>query len=77
MVHGNMCIGIVDSELMVRVGAQQYESALALPNVRKMDFTGRPMKGFVFVSEGGFQEDVQIQQWVNRALQFVQTLPSK
>ena len=44
---GNMCLGIVGSELMIRVGPDAYETAVALPNAREMDFTGRSMRGMV------------------------------
>ncbi len=49
MFQGNMCVGVVNEELMVRVGPNAYEEALAQPHARKMDFTGKPMKGFVYV----------------------------
>jgi TfoX/Sxy family transcriptional regulator of competence genes len=77
MVHGHMCCGIVGGELMLRVGPLQYEEVLSTPYVRQMDFTGRPMKGFVFVSEKGFEEARQLNDWIARALKFVQTLPEK
>ncbi len=77
MVRGNMCCGIVWSELMLRVGPEQYEEALELPHARKMDFTGKPMKGLIYVAEEGFEDDSDLEMWVNRALQFINTLPSK
>ena len=49
MVSGNMCCGVVGKELMARVGPEQYEQALKEPYAREMDFTGKPMKGFVYV----------------------------
>jgi len=52
-----MSFGIVGSELMVRVGPDAYDDALALPHAREMDFTGRSMRGFVYVDEGGVSED--------------------
>ena len=53
LVHGNMAVGVVKSELMVRVGPDAHAAALREPHARPMDFTKRPMKGFVFVSEDG------------------------
>ena len=50
MLHGNMCVGVTNDDLMVRVGPEQHAELLALPHARPMDFTGRPMKGFVFVA---------------------------
>ncbi len=77
MVQGNMCCGVVESTLMCRVGPDQYENCLSLPHARKMDFTGKPMRGFVYVDEEGLEEDDVLQAWINRAHAFVQTLPAK
>ena len=49
MLQGNMCCGVTNDDLMVRVGADALEDALAQPYARLMDFTGRPIKGFAFV----------------------------
>ena len=77
MVRGHMCCGVVGSELMLRVGADGYEDALKLPYTRKMDFTGRPLTGFVFVSENGFESDEDLSLWIKRAHNFIKTLPEK
>lgn len=77
MVNGNMCVGVLKHELMLRVGADQYDEILNLPYVRKMDFTGRPMRGLVYVEPDGFGEDKEIKFWIERALLFVRTLPEK
>ena len=62
---------------MVRVGPDQYEEALTLPHARPMDFTGRPMRGFVYVDPEGFESDESLGEWVQRSLKFVFTLPPK
>ena len=77
MVNGNMCSGVVKSELMLRVGPDGYEDARKQPHAREMDFTGKPMKGFVFVGEAGFASDSDLQAWINRAYSFVKALPTK
>ncbi|MFQ5630691.1 MAG: TfoX/Sxy family protein [bacterium] len=77
MVNGNMCCGIVSETLMLRVGAEQYDEALARPHARKMAFTGKPMKGMIYVDPDGFAEDADLQDWVQRGLNFVQALPPK
>ncbi|TNE49321.1 MAG: TfoX family protein [Deltaproteobacteria bacterium] len=77
MVDRHMCCGIIQSELMVRVGKEAYEDALAQPHAREMDFTGRSLKGMVYVGEEGLTEDSDIQNWVQRGLNFVETLPPK
>ncbi|MFQ5458667.1 MAG: TfoX/Sxy family protein, partial [Myxococcota bacterium] len=53
LVRGNMACGVVGRKLMVRVGPDAYEKALAHKDARKMDFTGRPMKGFLYVMPAG------------------------
>jgi TfoX/Sxy family transcriptional regulator of competence genes len=77
MVGGHMCCGVVGGKLMLRVGPGGYDSALSQPHARQMDFTGKPMKGFVYVAPAGFEDDGDLQSWVDRALSFVATLPAK
>jgi len=77
LLNGNMSFGIVGNELMVRVGPAAYLDALALPQVREMDFTGRSMRGMVFVSEDGISEDDDLKGWLQRGLDFAGTLPAK
>lgn len=77
MVNGNMCCGVERESLMARVGPDQYEEALTLPNARPMDFTGRPMRGFVYVDPDGMESDEGLNEWVQRCLDFVATLPPK
>ena len=77
LVEGNMCFGIVGSELMVRVGADAYAEALALPHAREMDFTGRAMRGMVYVGEDGIAEDPDLLAWLERGMAFAGSLPPK
>lgn len=74
---GNMCFGIVADELMVRVGAAAYEACLSLPHAREMDFTGRSMKGMVYVASEGFEDDADLDAWMRRGLDFARSLPAK
>jgi hypothetical protein len=67
----------VPAELMVRVGPESYAQALKEPYVRAMDFTGRPMKGLVFVSPEGLESDAELERWVDRGLAHAATLPAK
>ena len=77
LIHGNMCLGVSGEELMVRVGADAYEEALAQPAAREMDFTGRPLRGFVYVGTEGFESDEDLRTWVERGLGFADSLPRK
>jgi TfoX/Sxy family transcriptional regulator of competence genes len=77
MLRGNMCCGIVKDELMVRVGADGFDDALRQPHARPMDFTGRPMKGFVFVGPAGMRTEAALAKWVRRGAEFAASLPAK
>ena len=77
MVGGNMCCGVVGEELMVRVGPDGYDEALALPHAREMDFTGKPMRGMLYVGTAGIEEDEDLARWVDRGAAFAGSLPSK
>ncbi len=77
LLRGNMVCGVVGEELMVRVGPGEYERSLSRPHARAMDFTGRPMKGFVYVSPEGFAEDEGLAQWVGLGVSYAGSLPGK
>jgi TfoX/Sxy family transcriptional regulator of competence genes len=77
LLRGHMCCGIVRSDLMVRVGPEDYESALAESHVRPMDFTGRPLKGMVYVAPAGIRTASSLRRWIERGIHFSQTLPAK
>jgi TfoX/Sxy family transcriptional regulator of competence genes len=77
MVDGHMCCGIVEKDFVVRIGPEQYEAALSKPYARPMDFTGRPMRGFVYVSPEGYRSTRNLKAWIQRGLNFVRTLPPK
>ena len=78
MLHGNMCCGVIKSDLMVRLSHEEAERALREDNhTRLMDFTGRPMRGMVLVGPDGLESDQDLGQWVDWAAEFVSTLPPK
>ena len=70
-------LAVVGDELMVRVGPDAYADALRDRHAREMDFTGTPLKGFVFVAPKGFSTEDALRGWVDRAVEFVKTLPVK
>lgn len=76
MIHGNMACGIIRDELMLRLGADGADAALAEPHVRQMDFTGRPMTGMVYVERAGL-DDAALRRWVEQATSFTRSLPPK
>jgi TfoX/Sxy family transcriptional regulator of competence genes len=77
MVRGHMAVGIVTDDLMVRVGPQSYGRLVKEPHARAMDFTGRPMKGFIFVDSAGLESDNDLERWVGRGVDFALSLPAK
>jgi TfoX/Sxy family transcriptional regulator of competence genes len=77
MVSGHMACGVVDDELMLRLGPEGAELALDQPHVRPMDFTGRPMRSMVFVGPQALRDDRDLERWVSAAAGFVATLPPK
>ena len=76
MVNGKMCIGVdIDKErnadrLMVRVGKLPYQQLLEKEGSRQMDFTGKPMRGFLFIDPEGFDSDEDLDFWVTKAFEF-------
>jgi TfoX/Sxy family transcriptional regulator of competence genes len=77
MVNGNMFCGITRDDLMVRVGPERFEEALASPGARPMDLTGRPMKGMAFIGPEGYAEDDALRGWVEQTLDYARSLPPK
>ena len=77
MISGHMAVGIVGSELMVRVGPEAYLKRLEHPHAREMDFTGKAMKGFVYVSLEGLQLDSELDEWVGHGARYARSLPPK
>ena len=77
MLAGNMCCCVTDRGLIVRVGPDGYEEALTLPHVGLMDFTGRPMRGWVLVRREGLISDTGLGEWVARGAEFTASLPPK
>ncbi len=77
MVRGHMCCGVDGVNLMLRVGSERYEAALARAHARPMDFTGRPLKGFVFVSSAGVETARQLKGWLALALENAESLPTR
>lgn len=77
MLGGNMCCGVVNTDLVVRVSPEDYEKTLDEPHTRPMDFTGRPLRGFVYIGPEGYRTDKDLSKWVKRAVDFAASLPMK
>ena len=70
MVKGKMCVGVEKNRLMARIGPEAYDDALTRKACCPMDFTGRPMRGFVFVEVEGLKPDKELAFWLELALAF-------
>lgn len=77
LLSQHMCCGIVGERLMARVGPENYEACLKRPHAQKMDFTGKPMKGMIYVAPAGISADADLAHWVNLCTAFVDSLPPK
>ena len=78
MVRGHMCCSVSGrGGLMVRVGADAYDAALREPHVQPIEMGGRTMTGFVRIAPEGYHTEASLNAWLNRALDFVTTLPAK
>lgn len=69
LFRGKMSVGETKGRLMVRVISEKMEEVLKHPNVKPMDFTGKPMKEFIFVSEEGYDTEEKLQQWVELGIE--------
>jgi len=77
LLNGNMSCGVLNDEYVVRVGPGAYDDALAREHARPMDFTGRPMRGWVYIAPDGFGEDAELDGWIALGLEFASSLPVK
>jgi len=77
MVANHMCCGIVNDTLMARVGPENYAKCLAREHATEMDFTGKPMKGLVYVAPEGIESDSDLSEWLATSLEFIESLPPK
>jgi TfoX/Sxy family transcriptional regulator of competence genes len=77
LLSGNMLVGVWEDMLVARLGPDEGDAALKAPHVRVFDITGRAMKGWVLVEAAGVADDGQLSAWIERAINFVRTLPTK
>jgi hypothetical protein len=75
MIRGRMCCGIIDSSLMVRLDPDEADRVADEPHVRPMDFTGKPMRGYLFVDAEGIESPKTLKSWVDRCVTHIETMP--
>ena len=74
MIKGKMSVGVMKDDLTVRVTEEKFKKALSDPSAREMDFTGRPLKGFLYVNESGFKTEKALNKWIDLGINFVDNL---
>lgn len=72
MVNDKMCIGIIKDEMMCRIDPNFHDQAVEMKGCRTMDFTKRPMKGYVMIDETGMKSKQEFEYWIKLALDFNQ-----
>lgn len=77
LLHGNMVCGLTSEDFMARVGPDAYADSLARKHAKEMDFTGRPMKGMVFVDREGIGTKKSLASWIDPCVEFASSLPKK
>ena len=77
MVSGHMCCGISGEKLMARVGPDRYHACLEQESASEMDFTGRPLKGMLYVAPSGISSESSLSGWIEQCTSFVATLPPR
>jgi TfoX/Sxy family transcriptional regulator of competence genes len=70
MYNGKMCVGILKEELMCRIDPDMHEKAVEKTGCRTMDFTKRPMKGYILIEDSGMKTQKDFDYWINLALDF-------
>jgi TfoX/Sxy family transcriptional regulator of competence genes len=77
MLNGNTACGVIGDDLIVRVGAEAHADALSRPFVRPFDYSGRSMKGWVYVAPEGCRDESDLRAWVQMGVDYAGSLPSK
>lgn len=77
LLNGNMACGIHKDHLVIRVGKENYRESLKKKYVREFDITGRPMTGWVMISEKGYEKDDDLKFWVEKGIEYAKSLPKK
>ncbi len=75
LLFGKMCCGVLKDDLVVRISPEDYWRALNKPHVRPMDFTGKPIKGYVYVGPEAIRTGRSLRAWLDKSIGFVTSLP--
>ncbi len=70
MLNNKMCVGVIKDEMMCRLNPAHYEDALEKQGCHEMDFTGKPMKGWVLIDDSGMKNSMELKSWIDLAIDF-------
>jgi TfoX/Sxy family transcriptional regulator of competence genes len=77
LLNGNLCVGVIKDDLIVRVGPDAHAELVDRPHAREMDFSGRPMAGWLYVAPPGIVADADLRRWIDHGIAFAGSLPVK
>ncbi len=77
MIGGNMACGVIGDDLIIRMSPEDYDEAILHDGVREFDFTGKPMRGWVFIDGATVADDDVLSEWVTVGADFANSLPAK
>ena len=77
LLDGKMFCGVIKNDLVVRIDPGYYYKAITKPNVRPFDFSGKPMKGFIYVGPEGCKKEKVLSEWINLGIDYVNSLHKK
>ncbi len=76
-IRGNMAVGVMGRDLIVRVGPDRFDELVTKPGARPFDFTGRPMRGWLYVDGSAVANGRTLNAWIDRGVEFASSLPPK
>lgn len=77
LINGNMSVGVTKESMTIRMAKEGHLQVLTEPHVRPMDFTGRPMKGWVYLDANAVDDEEEFRSWVARGVAYAESLPAK
>jgi len=77
LLNGNMCVGVHQTDLIVRLAPDETDAAFKQPHTRPFDLTGRPMKGWILVEPAGLKTPARLSKWIEMAASYAGSLPPK
>ncbi len=70
MYNDKMCVGVIKNDLMCRIDPDFHDKAIERTGCRTMDFTNRPMIGYVLIDDTGMKTRKQFDYWIDLSLDF-------